>query len=680
MRDPYSMALCATIFTLFLLGIATSVQAKVTVTSTSTAVTIANDRVTFAYRKATGDLYNVALDGTNLLGTYTKTDGRGYLVCYCVIDQPKGYWTVGGDPITTTYDSITGTDSAGIQFGGVVISQTIFTNQTFQHFHFLRDGETGIHSFVRLRFQNDTLENAGQIGEFRFLFRPGSGNLWTHLSTNSKTYAPLPLSTTIANEIEVQDATWYIGNATADPYVQSFSEYFTKYQFSADYGTNLARGLYSDGTKTNGTAYGAWLVLNTKDTYFGGPTRSDLAVDGSIYNKYSTTHYGGRTPKQYQGWERTWGPQFLYFNSGKGKSLSELRNDAEKLAFPEWNARFYDDIARYVPGYFPTSSRGNITGTISLQNPSVLNVLSGDLTWVVLSQNGVRFPDNVGDSKARQYFIKAKVATDGLTATFNITRVVAGTYRLTVYSLGIFGEYVQDSIVVTAGGSKSLSVKWVAESHGQELWRIGQPDFSSGEFRNGYELDLSKSLHPEKYRNYWGAWDFPTDFPNSVNYTVGKSDWSRDWNYIHWAMFGPSYTRKTASFGVNKWKIHFNLAHQPDPSSNFTLTIQLAGAKGSVISSNSTDGKGTYIGTNNTNIAIAVSINNSTAPSFVWGIDAGFSSSCGVRSQVSCYTLRQLFAFSGKVLVVGWNWIELALPYGETSYVQYDALRLESNV
>ena len=33
----------------------------------------------------------------------------------------------------------------------------------------------------------------------------------------------------------------------------------------------------------------------------------------------------------------------------------------------------------------------------------------------------------------------------------------------------------------------------------------------------------------DQYRQYWGAYDFPTDFPSGVNYTIGNSDPAKDW-------------------------------------------------------------------------------------------------------------------------------------------------------
>jgi rhamnogalacturonan endolyase len=63
------------------------------------------------------------------------------------------------------------------------------------------------------------------------------------------------------------------------------------------------------------------------------------------------------------------------------------------------------------------------------------------------------------------------------------------------------------------------------------------------------------------------------------------------------------------------------------------------------------------------------------------------SSSCAVRSSVSCYNLAHKFEFDAKLLKKGENEIVLSLPYNATNYesavlptsvyVQYDALRLE---
>lgn len=80
---------------------------------------------------------------------------------------------------------------------------------------------------------------------------------------------------------------WYLGKTPNDKYVQQMADYFTKYTFADSWRDHKAHGLYADGSTSNGTNYGAWLVMNTRDTYFGGPLHSDLTVDGITYNYVS---------------------------------------------------------------------------------------------------------------------------------------------------------------------------------------------------------------------------------------------------------------------------------------------------------------------------------------------------------------------------------------------------------
>lgn len=66
---------------------------------------------------------------------------------------------------------------------------------------------------------------------------------------------------------------------------------------------------------------------------------------------------------------------------------------------------------------------------------------------------------------------------------------------------------------------------------------------------------------------------------------------------------------------------------------------------------------------------------------------ANHSSSCGVRSAASCYNTRNKWTFDVGYLQEGLNTFTLALPFNatapedavlaETTYLQYDALRLE---
>jgi hypothetical protein len=66
--------------------------------------------------------------------------------------------------------------------------------------------------------------------------------------------------------------------------------------------------------------------------------------------------------------------------------------------------------------------------------------------------------------------------------------------------LGVFGQYVRDDITVKAGAAETVSVSWTEESSGTELWRLGTPDKSAGEFKHGYARDTTHPREPNQYR------------------------------------------------------------------------------------------------------------------------------------------------------------------------------------
>ena len=101
---------------------------------------------------------------------------------------------------------------------------------------------------------------------------------------------------------------------------------------------------------------------------------------------------------------------------------------------------------------------------------------------------------------------------------------------------------------------------------------------TAGEFRHGFTPDANHTLHQNEYRQYWGAYDFPTDFPNGVNFTIGESDEALDWvrsladyllkssndlpfhcqNYVHYSRYGPTYQRKDIVLdNVNVWTVNW---------------------------------------------------------------------------------------------------------------------------
>ncbi|KAF1929942.1 polysaccharide lyase family 4 protein [Didymella exigua CBS 183.55] len=671
--------------------------AHLTANETSAYLQLENDRLFVSVNKTTGGIDTLVLDGQDLLGSaayipYTPggSSGNGrygvgpYLDCYCIpatgpSSTGSGSYTPGS--IDPTYQLFKGVDTHNVAYGGVVMSEVYPpTGQILEQYWFLRDGETGLHTFSRIAYHNSTSPFLRNLQEFRTLFRP-STELWTDLVTNEGLAAPMPIpnpaSGNTTNAATVQDATWYLGNRTDDPYVEAFADYFTKYTFAAEWRDQTAHGLFADGSQSkDNSTFGAWLVMNTKDTYYGGPTHSDLVVDGIIYNYMVSNHHGAGTPNITDGFDRTFGPQYYHFNKGPaGASWQSLRDEAVRYASPSWNAHFYDTIAEHIPNYVPTSRRGAWKAKVQLPK-GAKNAIA------VLAQNGIDYQDNAIDPLKFQYW--ADISRDG---TVEIDRVAAGTYRVTMYADGIFGDYIEDDIVISAGKTTHCgTLKWEAETAGTELWRIGTPDKAGGEWRHG-DVPLNTSLHPPEYRIYWGAYDYLTDFPEGVNFHVGKSDTYKDFNYIHWSVFGgyanSRRPQQVAGSGeINNWTITFDVdQHALVHKEHATFTIQLAGAK---TAAGNTD---TFNATQPWNdVPFVVAVNGHELEP--WIIPYNKSSSCATRSAVSCYTLSHKFMFPTSYLSSNaTNEFVLSLPYNATDYesavlpksvyVQYDALRLE---
>lgn len=398
-----------------------------------------------------------------------------------------------------------------------------------------------------------------------------------------------------------------------------------------------------------------------------------MTVDGIVYNYIVSNHHGEGTPNITNGFDRTFGPQYYLFNGGKDSSasLEDLRSEAEELANPHWNAAFYDSIAKHVVGYAPSSQRGSVKGTVKLPKGATRPI-------AILTVDGQYFQDNSVVPSSYQYW--TDINKDG---TFSIDRVKEGKYRLTVYAEGIFGDFVRDGIVIRAGKQTSVRDTWEQESAGTEVWRIGVPDKSSGEFRRGSARDPTHPLHPPEYLIYWGAYDWRADFPNGINYTIGTSDPATDLSTVHWSVFGPTAGDSYVEYDTTyDWDIHFTLtSKQLKKRKTGTLTLQLAAAK---TASGNTD---VYSPTEPyTNLSLESFINDQSDPlTMIIGFNQ--SSSCIVRSAVSCYQVRSRMEFPADWLRVGDNVLRLHLPYNATDtetailpasvYVQYDAIRLE---
>ena len=88
---------------------------------------------------------------------------------------------------------------------------------------------------------------------------------------------------------------------------------------------------------------------------------------------------------------------------------------------------------------------------------------------------------------------------------------------------GVLGEYDRAPAQITVEAGKTVDLgklDWQPVRYGKQLWEIGYPDRTADKFFKG-DGD-----------NYWlWGWGLRYSglFPNDITYTIGKSDYRKDW-------------------------------------------------------------------------------------------------------------------------------------------------------
>jgi rhamnogalacturonan endolyase len=244
----------------------------------------------------------------------------------------------------------------------------------------------------------------------------------------------------------------------------------------------------------------------------------------------------------------------------------------------------------------------------------------------------------------------------------------------------VLGEFAQSNITVAAGQNLDLGkIEWKPARYGKQIWEIGYPDRTGGKFFKG---DGS---------NYW-LWGWPERyallFPNDITYTIGKSDYRKDWFFeqvphaldlsfvnpeakdpanqrFGWVRAGTPGEDMWRTIGRGRattWKIKFNL--DKAEHGQVTLRVALAGSDGGGGLGNPAAPGGLQVGVNGQGVG---SIHYIATNALRYNTDTGVWRE---------YTL----SFDAALLKPGENEMTLTVPAGElTSGVVYDYLRLEVN-
>jgi rhamnogalacturonan endolyase len=349
-----------------------------------------------------------------------------------------------------------------------------------------------------------------------------------------------------------------------------------KYDYSAVFSATPAYGWSStrDGV-------GLWMINPSLEYIGGGPTKAELTghLDNNpggsptLLNMWLGSHYGGTTVAVAgdEEWTKVVGPFLLYCNSRgtkqRGGSAGEtpalprehelLWKDALSRAASEGKLWPYAWISD--PNYPVEAARGQVSGQLIISDPlapglRVSNVWVGltapdyvaprsgfggrfgsrrtvatNTTAAAVSTNVPFQPALFGrggfpplvdwqrDAKFYQFWTRA----DGR-GRFTIPHVRPGKYTLHAIADGVLGEFTLTNLSVAAGQPCPLGkLAWTPSRFGRTVWEIGVPDRTAREF-----------FHGDHYWQWGLYFDYPKEFPNDVNFVIGKSDWHRDWNYV----------------------------------------------------------------------------------------------------------------------------------------------------
>ena len=394
---------------------------------------------------------------------------------------------------------------------------------------------------------------------------------------------------------------------------------------------------------------GLFFINPTIEYLSGGPTKVELCVhrdatfkEGDLtapappclLNYWRGSHYGGSVCNvaANENWTKVIGPFAIYCNSGETRDA--MWKDALAAADKEARAWPY----AWVNGidYPHKAQRAAVSGKLVLDDPQAPNVkISNILVGLAAPEyktqggrGGTTTVDWQLDAKHYEFWVRA--AADG---KFTVPNVRPGKYTLYAIATGVLGQYSKADVAVGAGEALNLGeLKWTPVRFGKQVWEIGVADRTASEFKHG-----------DHYWQ-WGLYnEYPRDFPDDVNFTIGKSALRTDWNYCQC----PRGDRPTGT----PWTIRFEMPEIPSGKVSLRLAFAATSAR-----------------------RVDVSVNGTAAGAATGLIDTATIRRDGIRG----YWYERDVVFDGSLLKKGENELKLIIPPGNAmNGIEYDYVRLE---
>jgi hypothetical protein len=626
-------------------------------TSTATDWKITNGAMRFDWDSTNGSVWGVryGADPTNLVDT-TNLGGDG---------NPKGLYMdntgIGSGTVTAGYRL----DSGRYLDWWLTTASNASNAFTYTQHFIVFPSDPGIHTYIV--FQHGAADIAGSLGQVQYVFRVSLTEFTNTYSYNSglnnlgAALIPQPDPSVTGTT----DPGRQVQNAAVDlhglPLPAGFvREFYTKYDYSSYEYLHELHGVY-------GATYGAWAEFARQDTLVGGPVKQDLIFTNNIVmGEFLSDHLAynvGYTPPQGVASIRIFGPVYFRFNQG---TPDQMFNDALD-SMSGLDALYDRDAVLIDAGYVPSFNRGGVAPTIAGGGSSAANT-----AWAVLGDNQANFQfTNLG----YQYW-----TANNAGGTAALTGVAPGTYRLSSYVLGQWGEARVDNVAVAPGRTTTLATAFTPENFGSAapVWTIGTPNRSADKFLHGTD---SSGADDREYQGNWNYWsDFAANRGAVVYYAtpVGATPATNDltkWNYVQWPTFDPglyagiynaaddttdgykyicpAYVGNPATANCPPWQVYFT-----------TTAAQQAQGQYVVLS----------VGLAATDANLTVSLNGHTLS---WnGLSTVKTSDAAVRSGLAGTYQWVVFQWPTSDLAAAAASNEITLAVSGSS-LMYDALRME---
>jgi rhamnogalacturonan endolyase len=508
------------------------ISPPVTLTRQADRVDLDNGIVSFSVRPDNGDIFGLRYAGRDIL------ESPGYLD-----------WQSGGDNHLHegTFSVVTDPATNGGALAEVSILQRGSGNARspfdVELHYLLRRGESGVDCFAI--FSHSKEAPAAELGQARWVLRLND-KIFDFINVDEKRRRVMPPVNTPSKILGPKESMQF----TEGP----FNGFITdKYHFFTDVGDHFLHGWTG-----RESGLGCWLLWGSNEAQNGGPTKqANSAHFGRMLLKIITCgHYGSGGVKVAAGeeWRKIYGPWMLYLNSGKDQE--SLWKDACGKAISMRES--WPPVWMNHPDFLPSGQRGSVGGTLRLSDDQAPSSTAAG-AWVGLADAS---PDWQKQAKGYQFWVRA--SKEG---RFSIPNVRPGTYTLYAFTDGVMDEFRKEGVEVRPGGKIDLGIlDWKPLRHGKQLWQIGTPDRTAREFRHG-----------DDYRQ-WGLWlKYPEEFPDGVNFTIGKSRERTDWNYAQVNVL------KDGQWIGTTWNILFDLA-EPPKEGTATLRLALASAQNAILS------------------------------------------------------------------------------------------------